>query len=184
MPGSCSGFHFTSCAIAPWINATLSVASFGVVHAREPASAPTTAIATSTAAAPVAAAAPTRAGARPRLVSATQTASVTSAPATASTAQLMPCKPSSGAYPISHESVWLYPADSQPKPVNSQPRVHSVSTNSAGSVTSHAAAPLVRNQRAAMKPAAPTNAASTSVKPTVSPTASAIGAPPMSCTAM
>jgi hypothetical protein len=49
---------------------------------------------------------------------------------------------------------------------------------------SRAATPLVRNQRAAMKPARPTNAAQTKTSPTVRNTARAIGAPPMTRTAM
>ncbi len=85
---------------------------------------------------------------------------------------------------MSHESVWLYAAESQPKPENIQPRIHSVSTNIAGSTPSHATAPRVRNQRAATKPASAMNAAHTAMSPTVRNPATKSGAPPMMRTAM
>ena len=54
------------------------------------------------------------------------------APAIVQTAKLTPSTPNIGAQPDNQLSVWLYPMYSQGKPVNSQPRTHSVSTHSAG----------------------------------------------------
>jgi hypothetical protein len=68
--------------------------------------------------------------------------------------------------------------------VNAQPRSHSASTQSAGSVPSHANAPLVDKKRAATKHAVATNSASASMSANDVATASASGAPPMSWIAM